>query len=600
MGVSLPAGYRRTWYIEAVSGAYIDSGYTPTVAPKIETTIQIMSTADADIFGFKNKVAPSFIVDPTSKGSNWYNRWGKTGYTRLSGTADTPTDCIFGKTTVIGAKEYPDVFEDTDWSGNTQQVFVGGGRNASSDVRIFSCKLYDGETLVRDFVPSIRIADNKPGMYDTVNGVFYTNAGTDEFLYDPMVMRLPEAYRRVEYIEQNSQNAAWLDTGIIPNQTTTARIKVMNLTVTGDVILGYYFTGGDTKDWRIFNYNKKIYVDLPSTSTNNGKRIIGGANTFKAGETYELEMWNCGVKNITTGAVYTSSAVDDFTGNASIKLGRHDAEARVSHNRWYYVKISSDGQLVRDLIPCVRISDSKPGMYDAVSGEFLTSSATNDFDVGPDVTATEVSGWLMSRRRTMMRKRTSILPAAYRRVEYLESSGTQYIDSGVHPSATIRFVLDITYLEDGSDVSFVGVNSTVSGIGVSSYPQNGACLTYFRRVYMSNRYEYGGRYLIDCDYQPGHQVYSINGAVVMDKQLAAGTVPDASLRIFASCNMNAGRTPRNFSKIRLHSLSIYCDGALSGNYIPCVRISDSKPGLYDTVSGNFLTNAGTDEFIIPA
>lgn len=34
-----------------------------------------------------------------------------------------------------------------------------------------------------DFIPALRIADSKPGLYDLVNDQFYTNAGTGEFLY---------------------------------------------------------------------------------------------------------------------------------------------------------------------------------------------------------------------------------------------------------------------------------------------------------------------------------------------------------------------------------------------------------------------------------
>lgn len=38
-------------------------------------------------------------------------------------------------------------------------------------------------TKLRSFVPVIRKSDGKPCMYDAVNGQFYANAGTDEFLF---------------------------------------------------------------------------------------------------------------------------------------------------------------------------------------------------------------------------------------------------------------------------------------------------------------------------------------------------------------------------------------------------------------------------------
>ena len=38
--------------------------------------------------------------------------------------------------------------------------------------------------MIREFIPSLRVSDNKPGLYDTVNNEFYVNQGTGEFLYE--------------------------------------------------------------------------------------------------------------------------------------------------------------------------------------------------------------------------------------------------------------------------------------------------------------------------------------------------------------------------------------------------------------------------------
>ena len=55
--------------------------------------------------------------------------------------------------------------------------------NAASNIacKLYSLKIYDNKVLVRDFVPCYRKADNKIGLYDLVNCVFYTNAGTGRF-----------------------------------------------------------------------------------------------------------------------------------------------------------------------------------------------------------------------------------------------------------------------------------------------------------------------------------------------------------------------------------------------------------------------------------
>ncbi len=47
--------------------------------------------------------------------------------------------------------------------------------------KIYSCRIYDGETLVRDFVPCKKTS-GAIGLYDRVNGTFYANAGSDSFI----------------------------------------------------------------------------------------------------------------------------------------------------------------------------------------------------------------------------------------------------------------------------------------------------------------------------------------------------------------------------------------------------------------------------------
>ena len=70
--------------------------------------------------------------------------------------------------------------------GSTTNMIYLFRRNYSAnplgaDMKLYSCKLYNNGALVRDFVPCYRRADNEIGLYDLVNGVFYTNAGTGSF-----------------------------------------------------------------------------------------------------------------------------------------------------------------------------------------------------------------------------------------------------------------------------------------------------------------------------------------------------------------------------------------------------------------------------------
>lgn len=52
---------------------------------------------------------------------------------------------------------------------------------------MYSCKIYDNETLVRNFVPC-KNASGAVGLYDTVGAQFYANAGTGTFTAGPEIL----------------------------------------------------------------------------------------------------------------------------------------------------------------------------------------------------------------------------------------------------------------------------------------------------------------------------------------------------------------------------------------------------------------------------
>lgn len=90
------------------------------------------------------------------------------------------------------------------WIGQTQANLNVGTHNVTttlfaglndslvpfrfSETRIYHCRIFDNSLKwVRDLVPCIRNSDNKVGLYDLANDVFYTNSGSgDDFVYNPL------------------------------------------------------------------------------------------------------------------------------------------------------------------------------------------------------------------------------------------------------------------------------------------------------------------------------------------------------------------------------------------------------------------------------
>ena len=61
------------------------------------------------------------------------------------------------------------------------------GLDSATNMRIYYCKIYNSSGIIlRDFQPMLRIADQKPGMFDYITNSFYTqaNPSAPEFEYE--------------------------------------------------------------------------------------------------------------------------------------------------------------------------------------------------------------------------------------------------------------------------------------------------------------------------------------------------------------------------------------------------------------------------------
>lgn len=68
-------------------------------------------------------------------------------------------------------------------------------------LRVYRWKIWDGDTLVRDFVPCRRAYDCAAGLLDRKSGRFYGNAGTGSFSSGEEHSLLCASYTRLEYLQ---------------------------------------------------------------------------------------------------------------------------------------------------------------------------------------------------------------------------------------------------------------------------------------------------------------------------------------------------------------------------------------------------------------
>lgn len=212
----------------------------------------------------------------------------------------------------------------------------------------------------------------------------------------------------------------------------------------------------------------------------------------------------------------------------------------------------------------------------------------------------------MNRRRFLLeiisQKNYDFLPSAYQRVEYIESNGTQYINTGYDLTTSTSAELDIYF------------NPSVNNDKrIISYERSGDYIfdIYYERSSIGNSIRFrSGRPLVQQTFSlttPQRLVVKNENknntmyAYVNGTQIGSSTIygqnllaSNSKLFIFAR---NDGYTPATaFGSFKLYSCKIYNNGNLMRNFIPCYRKADNEIGLYDGVSKVFYTNAGTGTF----
>ena len=185
-----------------------------------------------------------------------------------------------------------------------------------------------------------------------------------------------------------------------------------------------------------------------------------------------------------------------------------------------------------------------------------------------------------------------IIPNEYQEVEYIESSGTQYIDTGVLVNNSIRTTFDFQYNSLNSGYNRIFGTTSVSG---SQYGVRGSTSTggYFHGETISLNMdtdvllETNKRYSLDFNYNNKFYINNVDCGTCSTSYVGSGT---QNISLFRQTQNNTG------SSIKLYSCKLYDNNVLIRNFIPCYRKSDNVIGLYDKVNNVFYTNSGTGTF----
>lgn len=207
---------------------------------------------------------------------------------------------------------------------------------------------------------------------------------------------------------------------------------------------------------------------------------------------------------------------------------------------------------------------------------------------------------LLRRRALMMVQKKSRLPSEYQEVEYLESTGTQYIDTGYIPNYYTTITGKFLHTENVVDTPLFGVRgpNTVNSYLFWAHPIEYRPFPRNKVIFNDYTHDFTVGYPVNTieEFYYSNSVMRCNNETF--NYTARRGTPNLPLILFGLSN-NGSVDSRKFVG-KIFEFVISEDGQLIRNFIPCYRKSDNKPGMYDLVSKTLFTNQGTNEFIVGA
>lgn len=186
-------------------------------------------------------------------------------------------------------------------------------------------------------------------------------------------------------------------------------------------------------------------------------------------------------------------------------------------------------------------------------------------------------------------------PAGYRKVDWIQGSGTQYINTGVEFDGHYKYEVDCEFANENYNQLF-GMYYSYNHAFMVNANGNIQC--------KCDRYDN----LTDSGISSANRVLCFadeeNKTVKVDNFTHTyGTFSPLNsnfpVLLFATWNY-WNNSFYDYGKGRIYNFKWYVNNVLIRDMQPCVRISDGVAGMLDLVNKVFYTNAGTGNFVVPS
>ena len=381
--------------------------------------------------------------------------------------------------------------------------------------------------LVRDMIPVLDW-DMTPCMYDRVTEQLFYNVDTGNFVVGRQI-------HPVDYLE--STGVEYIDTGIkFDGANTKIELKTYEDSLTrihsicgDDGNFFYYFRG--TGNWA---------VGYKGTAANIDSYMSVGDNVFV------IDKNNVYVNGVLAKTYTATSNISSYN---ALLFNRKTSLVDKGAVTMYYCKIWNNDVLVRDFIPAIS-EDGTAFMFDKVSHTCFLNQGTGAFKY----------------------------PA--REVEYLEGTGTQYIDTGLDYFADFEVGIQLR------------TNVSNKALG------NGAYYCIQRQNSSSPNWQFtngsGNFYNSSTRITEHHVMKWKDNKIYSDDVLLTEFTKDLNIphRMYLYTTGTSNKYPNVIYFCKLWNPA---DGTLVRDFVPVYK--DGVLGMLDKVNNVFYTNAGTGQFL---
>lgn len=581
-------------YIESTGTQYINTGitYAPSKCKfEFEYKFNENSENGGNIFGTTTTDGLFLMHRPEANGSSFRLKiqFGEPPTTFYHTYDLNKHKAIFdlpAKTyTLDGTLIKSDVGSATRTLNKPIYLLATNGTSISRQARanLYSFKVYYDNSLVRDFIPVKRLSDNAYGMLDTLTNTFYANSGTGTFVGQSLSTPeyIEEDVEQVDYIENLS--TAYIDTGIIPNNNTWIEMvenQSGGIYMAGvfkawnNTMYGWYNTGTASAN-RVLYANTSVQALL----TLNKKEKV----SVKANKVYIDDV----LKHTFTSVTFTSPSslfLFNFNGNGT-------PGTEYGYGKIYSCKLwqNNGATLVRDLIP-VKYG-TEYCMLDLVEMKLYHNAGTGAFSGGNRVEVSKITQCLISNN------------VKYYPLDYIQSSGTQYIDTGI--IGEFSGEIDYQFVNEtggtskfhalfGSQLVNDPYNYTTVRLSTNSSPHSLEFATLITNQQVHKFNFDTNRHKIEFITSTTKEYLKQDNNVLVDSSLTGRSYNGLSMTLFG---MNeGGRGIVHTSSSRIFSAKIKQNNSLVLDLIPVERATDNAKGMLDLVSGTFYGNSGSGTF----